>query len=105
MDATFRRRAHRDAFAAAYGDGAPNPVFVECRAPAAVVAERARRREHEPGRVSDATPEIAARQLAEFEPLDEVDPERHVTVRTDRELETVVDGVEAALDARLARGG
>jgi hypothetical protein len=28
-----------------------------------------------------------------------------VIVRTDRDLETVVDGVEAALDARLARGG
>jgi uncharacterized protein len=105
VDATFRRRAHRDAFAAGYGDRSPAPVFVECRAPAPVVAERARRREVEPGRVSDATAEIAARQLREFERLDEVDAERHVTVRTDRDLEAIVDAVEAALDARLAREG
>jgi uncharacterized protein len=102
VDATFRRRAHRDAFAAAYA-GSPPPVFVECRAPAAVVAERARRREGDPHRLSDATAEIALHQLLEFEPLDEVHPERHISVRTDRELSAVVDSVEAALDARLAR--
>jgi hypothetical protein len=104
VDATFRCRVHRDAFATAYGDSAPNPQFIECRAPAAVVAERARRRELEPARLSDATAEIAARQLTEFEPLDEVDPGRHVLVRTDRAPDAVVDAVEAALDARLARG-
>ena len=101
VDATFRRRAHRDAFRASY-DGA-EPLFVECLAPAAVVAERAQRREHEPGHTSDATVEIASRQLAEFEPLDEVAPDLHVPVRTDRELADVVDDVEAALDTRLAR--
>ena len=104
VDATFRRRADRDAFAATYSEGAPRPVFIECRAPVAVVAERARRRELEPGRISDATTEIALRQLGEFEPLDEIEPGRHVIVRTDREPATVVDAVEAALDARLARG-
>jgi uncharacterized protein len=103
VDATFRRRADRDAFAAAYGGRSPRPTFVECRAPAAVVAERARLREQEPRRTSDATAQIALGQLVEFEPLDEVDPGRHVMVRTDRELDAVVDAVEAALDARLAR--
>ena len=39
VDATFRRRAHRAAFAEACGGRA---LFVECIAPAAVVAERAR---------------------------------------------------------------
>jgi len=104
VDATFRRRADRDAFAAAYSETGPRPVFIECRAPAAVVSERARRRELEPGRISDATTEIALRQLGEFEPLDEIDSGRHLIVRTDREPLTVVDAVEAALDARLARG-
>ena len=37
VDATFRRRVHREAFAAGYGDAGPAPIFVECRAPAAVV--------------------------------------------------------------------
>jgi hypothetical protein len=104
VDATFRRRTHRDAFAAEYGSRSPLPVFVECRAPAPVVAERARVRELEPRHTSDATTEIALRQLHEFEPLDEVEPDRHVMVRTDRDLDAIVDAVEAALDARLARG-
>ena len=39
----------------------------------------------DPGEASDATAAIAARQLAEFEALDEVEPHTHVMVRTDRE--------------------
>lgn len=102
VDATFRRRSHRAGFHAAFGAKA---VFVECRAPAGVVAQRAARRESDPQRVSDATPAIAARQLAEFEPLDEVSPERHLTLRTDRPLEAMLDELEAALDARLSPAG
>ena len=105
VDATFRRRAHRDAFAAGYGDRPLTPVFVECRAPASVVMERARLREADPQRVSDATATIAARHLHEFEPLDEVKAEHHIVVRTDRDLAGIVDEVEAQLDARLAREG
>jgi aminoglycoside phosphotransferase family enzyme/predicted kinase len=103
VDATFRRSAHRQAFAEGYAGSGPSPVFVECRAPAAVVAERARRREIDATRVSDATPEIAARQLAEFEPLDEVAPGSDLLVRTDREVAEAIDEIEAALDAQLAR--
>ncbi len=103
VDATFRRRVHRDAFRDACAEAIPSPVFVECRAPAAVIAERARERELDPHHTSDATAEIAARQLAEFEPLDEVEPDLHVIVRSDRDVRDVVDDVEAALDARLAR--
>jgi predicted kinase len=66
-----------------------------------VVAERAARREADPGRVSDATSAIASAQLAEFEPLDEVPPERHLALRTDRPLDDALDELEAALDARL----
>jgi aminoglycoside phosphotransferase family enzyme/predicted kinase len=105
VDATFRRRSHRDAFRAGYGLEGPQPVFVECRAPAAVVAERAAGRMGEPGRVSDATPEVAARLLGELEPLDEVPAGAHAAVRTDRPVEATADDVLAALDARLARGG
>jgi aminoglycoside phosphotransferase family enzyme/predicted kinase len=104
VDATFRLASHRAAFRDGYGLGGPAPVYVECRAPVAAIAERARRRELEPGHSSDATEAIAVSQLAELEPLDEVEPDRHVAVRTDRELRDVVDEVEAALDARLARG-
>ena len=105
VDATFRLRSHRAAFAAGRAGDGPAPVFAECRAPAAVVAERALEREREPGRVSDATAAIAARQRSEFEPLDEVDPGRHVALRTDREPAEAIDDLVALLDARLARGG
>jgi uncharacterized protein len=98
VDATFRRRSHRAAFAEAFGG---TVLFVECKAPAAVIAERATRREADPRRVSDATPAIAAALLAEFEPLDEVAPERHLMLRSDRPLDDVLDELEAALDARL----
>jgi uncharacterized protein len=105
VDATFRRRTHRDAFAEGYGHTAPDPVFVECRTPRAIVAERARRRRLDPRQASDAGEEIALRQLGEFEPLDEVEAGRHVLVRTDRDFAEAIDEIEAALDSRLAREG
>jgi uncharacterized protein len=100
VDATFRRRAHRAAFAEAFPG---SPIFVECRAPAELIASRARAREDDPANVSDASAELTARQVAEFEPLDEVPADRHLTLRTDRPVETMLDEFEAALDARLAR--
>ena len=99
VDATFRRGAHRAAFAETFGGQA---LFVECVAPAAVVAERAARRELEPERVSDATAEIAALQRAEFEPLDEVAPRAHLALRTDRPVDELLAELEAWLDTRLA---
>jgi aminoglycoside phosphotransferase family enzyme/predicted kinase len=99
VDATFRRRAHRAAFADALGGHA---LFVQCLAPVAVVAERAARRELDPERVSDATAEIAAQQRAEFEPLDEVAANAHLSLRTDRPLDEQLAELEAWLDARLA---
>lgn len=102
VDATFRSLAHRQAFGESFGGEA---VFVECRAPAATVAAWAARRLREPGRVSDATPAIAAEQLSRFQPLDEVPPERHITLRTDREQVEVIDGLDAALDARMTPPG
>ena len=90
--------AHRAAFAETFGGQA---LFVECLAPAAVVAERAARREPDPDRVSDAT-EIAALQRAEFEPLDEVAPGAHLALRTDRPVDELLAELEAWLDARLA---
>lgn len=99
VDATFRRAADRAVFAAGLGD-AIRPVFVECRAPGSVIASRAAGRAvADP---SDATPEIAAHHVAEFEPLDEVAADRHVVLRTDRTIEQSLDWLEAALDQRLS---
>jgi hypothetical protein len=99
VDATFRRTAHRAAFAEAFGGQA---LFVECLAPAAVVAERAARRDLDRERVSDATAEIAARQRGEFEPLDEVAPGAHLPLRTDRPVDELLAELEVWLDARMA---
>ena len=98
VDATFRRRSHRAAFSEAFGGAA---LFVECRAPRSVVEQRARSRETDPARVSDATAGIAAAQATEFEPLDEVPAARHLLMRTDRPLDQIVLDLETALD-RLA---
>lgn len=102
VDGTFRYRTDRDAFTASLRSASARCVFIECRAPAAVVAERARTRLLHLERVSDAGTEIAGRQLAEFEPLDEVPPELHLTVRSDRPTPEVLDDVSALLDTRLA---
>ena len=103
VDATFRRRRDRDAFAAAYSEAAPRPVFVECRAASATVRGRANARWwSEEGNVSDADPAQVERQQSEFAPLDEVDSERHLVVRTDRPIVHVVRDVEGQLDVHMA---
>lgn len=101
VDATFRRRDDRAAFAAAYGDRDPRPLLVECRAPAATIAERARRRTTDRDRASDATPALAAQMIHEFDPLDEVPPSAHLALRTDRPVEIAIADIEASLDARI----
>jgi predicted kinase len=104
VDATFRRRAERDAFREALVDAPGCALFVECRAPAGVLAARAQRRARDPARVSDADADVVERQRGEFESLDEVDPAGHLTVRGDRPLAGLVDDVAAFLDRRLAGG-
>jgi aminoglycoside phosphotransferase family enzyme/predicted kinase len=101
VDATFRHRADRDAFVEAFTDAAPL-AFVECQATAAVLAQRAKRREHEHGHVSDASLTVVLRERTAWEPLDEVAPAAHMTLRTDRPVELIIDDVVALLDERLA---
>jgi aminoglycoside phosphotransferase family enzyme/predicted kinase len=98
VDATFRYAADREAF----GGAADGAVWIECRAPAEVLARRAAARAKDPQRVSDADAGIATRQLAEWEPLTEIAPAGRVTVPTDRPPEAVVAAARDALDERLA---
>src|SRR6185503_10738385 len=100
VDATSRFAADREAFGAA----AAGAVWLECRAPAAVVARRAAARSSQPDRVSDADAAIAARQVAEWEPLTEIPAVDRVTVATDRSPEATVLAARDALDERLASG-
>jgi aminoglycoside phosphotransferase family enzyme/predicted kinase len=100
VDATFRHRADREAFAQAFADAAPL-LFVECRAPARVLAERAARRDRQPGRVSDASLAVVMRESSAWEPLDELPPEAHVMIRSDRPVEAQLQDVRALLDRRM----
>jgi predicted kinase len=104
VDATFRRRDDRAAFSDAFGNRG-RLVFVQCLAPAHVVADRASARELDPGRVSDATVEIAEREGRRWEPLDEIEPGSRVELRTDRDVGQVVSELAESLEHRLAVGG
>lgn len=101
VDATFRRRAHRDAFAGAAGGQSAAALYVECRMPESLAVERATRRLHDQSRVTDAGPELAGHQVREFEALDEVAAGRHLTLRSDQPLPAQIDELEAALDRRI----
>jgi len=89
VDATFRHREDREAF------GRHDELaWIECRAPAEVRVRRAAGRIG----VSDAGAEVAARQAAEWRPLDR----DHLVVGTDREPEAVTAAVRDGLDRRLS---
>jgi uncharacterized protein len=100
VDATLRRRWHRDALREALAD---RPLFfVECRAPTRTLLERAVRRRRAPS-ISDASPEVVMRQLRDREPYDEIPAEQHVVVRTDRDVGAAAAQVVQALDQRWTR--
>lgn len=84
------------------GAAAEDATWIECRAPAAVIARRAAARSSQPGRVSDADAAIATRQIAEWEPLTEIPATQRVAVATDRCPEASVLAARDALDERLA---
>jgi uncharacterized protein len=100
IDATFRHRANREAFVHAFAGASPL-LFIECRAPTAVLAKRAARRERDPTRISDATPTVVARESTAWEPLDEVPADAHVTLRSDRPVEALVADLVGWLDGRI----
>jgi aminoglycoside phosphotransferase family enzyme/predicted kinase len=100
VDATFRFAADRRAFAAALGPAAGDAVWIECRAPERVRLERAAARMHDAGRVSDADPEVVARQREDWEPLAEIPADHRVVVHTDSAPPSVLRQAAGALDAR-----
>ena len=101
VDATFLRPEHRAIFRAQLA--ADTPVrFVQCACPERLLETRARRRETDPARISDAGLDVVRAQRRSFEALDEVGPEAHFIVRTDRAIEQAADDVLALLDERVA---
>jgi aminoglycoside phosphotransferase family enzyme/predicted kinase len=102
VDATLGEPAARDALRDGLGAAAAQLRCVECRVPAAEAVRRARARERDAGRESDATAEVAARLAAAWVALDDVAADRHLVVRTDRPPRDVVLDVAAWLDRRWA---
>lgn len=100
IDATFRRRAHRKAFATGFGAAAP-VAFVHCDAPLEVRAARAEVRSRAAGRVSDADQRIVAQEHGRWEALSEIAAQDLLTVSTDRPAGDVRADVLAWLDQRL----
>ena len=103
VDATFRRAEDRAAFVTGLGTLPAAATFVECRAPVSVRLERVRLRSADPHTVSDADERVVRAQTDDGRIEEDVPAGRHVTLRTDRELEDIVDDLAALLDARLAR--
>jgi uncharacterized protein len=98
VDATFRRRADRDAFDQAFAGASPR-LFVECRVPRAILLKRARAREREIGRVSDATAEVV--RGARWDALRSPRP---IVVRTERPVDVLVAEVTEAVTRWFSTG-
>lgn len=101
VDATFHRRASRAAFRDRLGDRRDRLLLVECTAPADVLLARARRRELQPDRVSDAGAAVIRRQLAELEPVEERWDAARTKLSTEAPVEQLVADVEAFIDRTL----
>jgi predicted kinase len=104
VDATFHRRSERAAFQDGLADPGAPLLVVECRASTEVLMARARERELDRERTSDASAAIVQRQLAEAEPLDEVPDEARMTLITEAPPEALAAAVEGFVDDRLAAG-
>jgi predicted kinase len=105
VDATFRNAADRAAFLAELGGLPESAVVVECRCPLPVRLERAERRIHEMGALSDADARVVRRQADDAGIADDVPPAQHILLRTDRPAGEALDDLAAVLDARLSLGG
>jgi aminoglycoside phosphotransferase family enzyme/predicted kinase len=98
VDATFHRRAERAAFLQCLGDP-PGPIsVVDCTAPAELLFDRARAREGERDRVSDAGVEVVRRQLGELDPVGQGWDARVIGLSTLKPVERLAVKVESFLD-------
>jgi aminoglycoside phosphotransferase family enzyme/predicted kinase len=100
VDATCHRELERFAFEEGMGEDLPEPLVIECTAPATVLLRRAEARAHEGASASDADADVVLRQLGERDPLHGRWTRSHLTLRTDIPLDHQVAEVETFLDRR-----
>jgi uncharacterized protein len=98
VDATFLRRAERDAFARLAAQHGARFAILDCVAPEAVLRRRIAARAAEERDASEAGLDVLDHQLAEREPLGAEEQRAAICVRTDRPLDL------PALLAALTRG-
>lgn len=98
IDATLGEVDARAALRDGLGAAAELARYIEVRVPSDEAQRRAAARLGDASRVSDATPEVAARLEATWAPLDEVPANRHAILRGDRDVGTLVHEVAAWLD-------
>ncbi len=83
LDATFSDRKWREEASRLAADLDTNCIFVECTADEDTVRRRLKKREDSSGG-SDARLQHLPDMLAHFQPLDEIPPENHFVLRTER---------------------
>jgi uncharacterized protein len=104
VDATCRSRGARDLLLRRLEEADATCLAVRCHVPLELAMERAARRLHDPQRVSDATPRIAAEQFRAFEELEELPADSVLTLDTRQAMDAQVAEVAGAFD-RLSRHG
>ncbi|HST33722.1 MAG TPA: AAA family ATPase [Solirubrobacteraceae bacterium] len=100
LDATCRTVEQRSALLGAIEGVAERVLLVQCQVSLATAMRRARERMGEPGRISDATPEIVEAQYGEFQPPSELTAERLLALDCEAPLERQANEVTLALDRR-----
>ncbi|MGO9319490.1 MAG: AAA family ATPase [Solirubrobacteraceae bacterium] len=106
VDATCRSRADRSTLLGRLARTGMPRLVVRCEIPLEVALARAARRERDPARVSDASPQIVAEQYRSFQPLEELPREDVLELDTLAPLDTQASTVARALDRLLrARAG
>ncbi len=101
VDATCRSREDRVPLLSRLRRSATTLLVVRCEVPLELAMRRAAQRLHDPRRVSDATPSIAAEQFRVFEELDELPAESLLRLDATQTLDTQVAELARAVD----RGG
>jgi len=98
VDATCRSREDRALLLDRLQDAGTRRLVVRCEVPLAVALERAAQRMHDPGRVSDATPEIVQEQFSSFEELDELPAGSVLRLDSSQTIHAQVADVASAVD-------
>jgi predicted kinase len=101
LDATFLKADYRWPFVRLAEDLNLPTLFLECRVPGDVVRDRMKRREAEPGEISDATWDVHVKMQEAFEPFQNWGTVQHAIVLTDGSLDAVLMRAEALIKEGL----